>query len=84
MSEKILNDRQKTHGDYFDVAIFSQDLKSFMRSHPKWGGLLSIQKESLEMIAMKISRILNGNQNEVDHWDDISGYALLISRELKK
>jgi hypothetical protein len=35
--------------------------------------------ESLEMIAHKIGRILAGNENFHDHWDDIAGYAKLGS-----
>ena len=31
------------------------------------------------MIALKLSRILSGQANFKDHWDDISGYAKLAS-----
>ncbi|WP_257617167.1 hypothetical protein [Campylobacter pinnipediorum] len=35
------------------------------------------------MIAHKIARILAGNPNYKDHWDDIAGYATLVSKELE-
>ena len=31
------------------------------------------------MIALKLSRILSGQSNFKDHWDDIAGYAKLAS-----
>jgi hypothetical protein len=41
------------------------------------------QWEALEMIASKMSRIVNGNPDKVDNWDDIAGYAKLISDRLR-
>jgi hypothetical protein len=35
------------------------------------------QIEALDMIALKLSRILSGQANFKDHWDDIAGYAKL-------
>ena len=34
------------------------------------------------MIAHKIGRILAGNPDFKDHWDDIAGYAVLISQRV--
>jgi hypothetical protein len=42
-----------------------------------------IQVEALEMIAHKIGRILSGDPNHQDHWDDIAGYAKLVSERLQ-
>jgi hypothetical protein len=42
-----------------------------------------MQRESLDMIAHKIARILNGNPNVHDHWHDIAGYATLVANDLK-
>jgi hypothetical protein len=41
------------------------------------------QKESLDMIAHKIGRILNGDPNYADSWVDIAGYAKLVADELE-
>lgn len=79
-TEEILSERQKTHGEFSTHAEIAQGLKDVMRSHD--GNLTPAQKESLEMILHKVARILNGNANHKDHWDDIAGYATLVARTL--
>lgn len=73
----ILATRQKTHGNFLENAGLSQSLKDVIRSGRNWQKLTDMQKESLEMVALKISRILSGDQDFRDHWDDIVGYARL-------
>jgi hypothetical protein len=34
------------------------------------------------MICYKMGRILSGDSNNLDHWDDIAGYATLVSKIL--
>ena len=46
--------------------------------------LSSSQWESLEMVAHKIGRILNGDPNYADSWVDIAGYAQLIVNQLEE
>ena len=71
----IITERAKTHGDYRLQAKLSQDLKTRIRQE---GGNLSPQQlEALEMICVKIARIVCGNPNEPDHWLDLQGYAAL-------
>jgi hypothetical protein len=69
--------KQKTHGNYRDTANISQALKGVMSIGKNWEALKDTQREALELIAMKIARILSGDQNYRDHWDDIEGYAEL-------
>jgi len=69
--------KQKTHGNYRDTANISQALKGVMSVGKNWEALKDTQREALELIAMKIARILSGDQNYRDHWDDIEGYAEL-------
>ena len=78
----IIDERQKTHGDYYRVAGTAQELKDVLRRGKNWKTLDDTQRETLEMIASKIGRILSGNPHEVDHWRDIAGYATLIERWL--
>jgi hypothetical protein len=78
MIEDILSERQKTHGDFYDVAMTAQTLKDAMRRGKNWKILDDTQRETLEMIASKIGRILAGNPHEPDHFRDIAGYAQLI------
>lgn len=82
INETLLQ-RQKTHGDFETHAIISQSLKEIMRLQDGWNDLKSDQCESLEMIAHKIARILNGNPDTHDHWHDIAGYATLVANRLK-
>lgn len=74
--------RQSTHGSFADNANCSQQLKDVMRMQLNWPKLTPVQRESLEMFATKVSRILTGNNNEPDHWHDISGYASLAEGEI--
>ena len=78
----ILNERQKTHGDYYRTAATAQALKDEMRRGMNWTSLDDMQRETLEMVATKIGRILSGNPHEIDHWKDIAGYAQLIEQWL--
>ena len=36
------------------------------------------------MILHKIGRIVAGDEREVDHWQDIAGYATLAVKELER
>jgi hypothetical protein len=83
-TESLLAEREKTHGPYPVKCEIIQELKDVMvsRGGSGWTRLSHVQKESLHMIVHKIGRILSGDPNVVDHWDDIAGYAKLVSREL--
>lgn len=78
----ILDERQKTHGDFDLTAMIAQELKDALRRGKNWREMDDTEREALEMIATKIGRILSGNPYEVDHWRDIAGYAALIERWL--
>lgn len=82
--EKILKEREKTHGDYAMHSMISQDLKSYLRHTDGWPRLSPEQKESVEMICHKIARILAGDPEHVDHWQDVAGYATLVAEYLEK
>lgn len=75
-TEALLQERAKTHGDYKAHAYITQELKRVMAEAGS-ERLDVCQKESLDMIAHKIGRILAGDPNHADHWDDIAGYAKL-------
>ena len=74
----ILKERQKTHGEYANLAFVAQSLKNVLRDAPNFNSLSPIQRESVELICTKLARIVNGNADERDHWVDISGYADLV------
>lgn len=75
----ILAERGKTYGDFTDNARIAQELKDVMKDSPKWDSLDPVKKEGLEVIASKISRALTGDPEYADNYDDIAGYAKLIS-----
>jgi len=44
----------------------------------------AVMQEGLHMIFHKLGRIAAGSRVFQDHWDDIAGYATLVSRSLKE
>ena len=77
-----LNERGTQHGSFADNAKFSQTVKRLMRDLPAWEFLRNEQKEALEMIALKISRVMSGYADHADHWRDIAGYATLAEQSI--
>lgn len=75
--DATLAERNSTHGDFrkqFDVA---QRIKAIFRVED-YGNASNVQREALDQIAHKLSRILTGNPDHLDHWADIAGYAMCI------
>lgn len=73
----LLSSRGATHGDWKQQAALAYALKDTMSMGRNWPTMLPAQREALEMIAVKMSRILSGDPLTPDHWDDIAGYARL-------
>jgi len=82
--EDTLKARAVTHGSFRQHAAIAQGLKEEMVQTSGWTKLTLVQKESLEMIAHKIARILNGSPDHEDHWHDIQGYAALVEQALQE
>jgi hypothetical protein len=84
--EDTLAERQQTHGDFSVQSMISQMIKLEMREATcsNWDNLDWDMQESLDMIVHKIARILAGNPEHIDSWHDISGYATLIEKRLKR
>jgi hypothetical protein len=80
--EAILAERGKTHGDFTDNARVMQALKRIVHAEVGWDRLSDVQREALHMILHKVGRIISGNPNVKDHWDDIAGYAKLTSERI--
>lgn len=77
-TEELLNERSKTHGDWANQSGVAQSLKSVLRSVPGYNDrLTSGQREALDMICVKMARIVCGDPNETDHWADGAGYFIL-------
>lgn len=77
--EETLKDRGNKYGNWEDHAQITQCFKNFTRQ------ILAKQQkevhpaamEALDMIFLKIGRIVNGDPSYVDSWVDIAGYATL-------
>lgn len=44
--------------------------------------LTEVQREAVDLICTKLSRILSGGNSHIDNWHDIAGYATLAEQEL--
>jgi hypothetical protein len=78
-TEELIEERNETHGKFTDNARVAQLLKETLRDELGWSSLSAVQREAIDMIVLKISRILSGKAGELDHWDDIAGYAKLAA-----
>lgn len=81
--EDILREREKTHGDFNDVSSVYCRIKNALdcgmhrEVNPRF-------EAALDMIAMKMARIVCGNPTHVDSWKDIAGYATLVAKSLEE
>lgn len=75
-TEDILQEREKTHGDFEAFAKLRVELAKTV-GLSKSCKLNDVQSIAMSMILTKIARIVCGDPNHADHWDDIAGYAML-------
>ena len=80
--DKLLIERGNRYGTYETHAVITQAIKNIFAGRAEgfyttWDRLSPSQKETLEMIAHKLGRILNGDPNYINSWIDIAGYAQL-------
>lgn len=80
----VLQERAKTHGNFYNQACASMDVLNAMERSSNWKHLDPDKREALILIAVKIGRILTGNIYEPDHWADIAGYAKLVADRLEQ
>lgn len=87
-TDMLLQERAKTHGDFRQVAEVAQVLKDAVRhvrmmrtaTADDTTQLHPTLQEAIDMIASKLGRIAAGDEWEIDHWNDIAGYAQLAAR----
>jgi hypothetical protein len=82
--EEILEERGSQYGDFMGHSEITQGLKSVIIGSTGYERLQLDQMEALDMIFHKIGRIINGNPNHVDSWQDIAGYSQLIVNRLQQ
>lgn len=78
---EVLAERGSKYGVFAGHAAITQQFKCILRQG-NWNRLSDDHREALEMIAHKIGRILNGDPNYADSWQDIAGYAQLVANRL--
>ena len=76
--EEIIEERDARYGEWAEQATISQRLKRIVGNTPNWSTLEDFQKESIEMCLHKLSRILNGDPDYKDSWEDASLYLKLV------
>ena len=81
---ETLDQRENRYGDYKDVSATSQWLKDIMHAGGSWNAMEPYMQESLDLIANKLARIVNGDPFYDDSWHDVGGYAKLVEIELAK
>lgn len=82
--DATLQERGNRYGSFKEQARIVQNIKHAYINSPNWAFLEPDVREALDMIAGKISRILNGDPNYTDSWHDIAGYARLVEERLIK
>lgn len=81
--ENILNERENQYGNYGEVAKITQGIKEQLLTGRSYEKLSDEQKLSLDMIANKMSRAVNGDVNLIDNYLDICGYSQLVVDSMK-
>lgn len=74
---KILEERGEDYGDFTQQWSLSQRLKSSIRQHLIDKSMDFVSREAIDMIMLKVSRLVVGDEGKLDTWDDIIGYATL-------
>lgn len=81
--QQVLGERGEKYGNFLSDATICQSLKDIMHREPGWSRLLPDQKQALEMVMVKVARVLNGDPDYVDNWVDMSGYVTLVVNRLR-
>lgn len=82
--QKILEERGAKYGTFYDLSRVSQRLKHCVITELEFRkkSLNHDQMEALTMICHKMARIINGDPDYADSWQDIAGYAQLVADRL--
>ena len=82
---KLLDKRAEQYGSFMASANVAIRLKGVMHNAIAQQDLhlAPDQLLALDMIAVKVSRILTGNPSHIDSWVDIAGYAKLVADRLQ-
>ena len=87
---EITKKRGSVYGPFLHNAIVAQAIKAALRNIPdpnnegmRWENLPLDVREGLDLIALKMSRIVTGDPEYLDNWDDIGGYAKIVADRIR-
>lgn len=76
--ESILAKRGSVHGPFEAQAALATKLDRILSQNPRFGFLAEAVQHGLDMVCVKLSRIMSGDPHHYDHWRDIQGYLTLM------
>ena len=81
----VLDKREEQYGSFMQSADTAVKIKGAIHNALARNDthMFPDQMIALDMIALKISRIVNGNAAHIDSWVDIAGYAKLVADRLQ-
>ena len=81
---EVLKERGTRYGNYLEQCQISRVLRDVITQSIRMRNtrLYADQEDALMMMCVKISRIINGDPDYADNWDDIAGYAKLVANRL--
>lgn len=87
--EETIKDRHEKYGSFREFSEKLYKLKDTAyrcgdKGVTTYNHLGVVHLEGLNMIFIKIARILTGDPDLIDNWHDIAGYARLVEIELIK
>lgn len=74
-TQNILDEREQQYGSYDTFAKIYGGLRKVSDQHAE--KLTWQQQAAVEMVLLKLARILNNGANHQDNWQDIASYAML-------
>lgn len=74
---RTIKERGVTHGEYPLQAMTVDAIRHEIIHSLNYPKMTAVQRDALLMIAVKISRLCNGDHRAPDSWLDIAGYATL-------
>jgi hypothetical protein len=80
---QILEERGNRYGTFESNAKTCQLLKNVLHSQDGWYRLSYVQREAVEMMMHKISRLVNGDATYLDTVVDIAGYNQLMLEHMR-
>lgn len=82
--DDLLKDRGSRYGDFGVQSQTAQAIREAFKDSLNWEVLPPYMREGLDLVAVKISRMLCGDFMYMDNVVDIIGYMTLVKTEMEK